>query len=135
MAQEMAADALFQGEHVLDYLGVWKAALIGAVQSDMADLNNRQLALMLIVYTEAGPHTVRALAARLGVGKPVITRALDALGKRDLVRRKADMADRRNLFVQRTIKGAVYLSEFAEFIARGAAQDATADRSPKPKAA
>jgi excinuclease ABC subunit A len=42
-------------------------------------LTARQTALMLTVYLEAGPHTVRALAQRLGVGKPAVVRAIDTL--------------------------------------------------------
>ena len=81
------------------------------------------MALMLLIYLEEGPHTVRALAERLGVSKPVISRALDALGRLGLLKRKRDEQDRRNLFVQRTVKGAVYLNDFAEFIGQSAQTD------------
>ncbi len=45
------------------------------------DLSARQTAILLTVYLELPPHTVRGLAKQLGVTKPVITRALDTLGK------------------------------------------------------
>lgn len=124
-----ALQGLFGGEHCTDYLNVWKKALIDAVRSEKPDLNCRQMALMLIVYLEDGPHTVRGLAAKLGVSKPVITRALNSLGQLGFLKRKTDPKDRRNLFVQRTVKGAVYLSEFADYIAGGTKDD---DQEPNP---
>ena len=45
------------------------------------DLSARQLAILLTIYLEPPPHTVRGLAAKLKVTKPVITRALDTMGK------------------------------------------------------
>lgn len=121
MQDKMAA--LFAGEHITDYLQIWKDTLLGAVRADIPDLNNRQMALILIIYLENGPHTVKALAARLNVSKPVISRALDSLGFLGLLKRKRDEKDRRNLFVQRTVKGAVYLNDFAEFIGQSAQRD------------
>src|SRR5215475_13488989 len=71
------------------------------------DLSSRQLAVLLTIYLEPPPHTVRGLAAKLGVSKPVITRALNTMGKLDLVTRRRDDADRRNVVIQRTVKGAL----------------------------
>ena len=75
------------------------------------DFTFRQLSMLLTIYLEKPPHTVRALAARLGVTKPVVTRALDALGAIDLVARRRDEADRRNVIVQRTVKGALFVEQ------------------------
>jgi DNA-binding MarR family transcriptional regulator len=66
---------------------------------------------------ELPPHTVRGLAAKLEVTKPVITRALDSMGQMGLVDRHRDPADKRNVLVQRTVKGAVYLGRLADLIA------------------
>jgi len=38
------------------------------------DLSARQLSILLTIYLEPPPHTVRGLAAKLKVTKPVITR-------------------------------------------------------------
>jgi DNA-binding MarR family transcriptional regulator len=54
---------------------------------------------------------VRGLAAKLGVSKPAITRALDRLSEFDLVRRKTDPLDRRSVLVQRTATGMAFLRE------------------------
>lgn len=62
------------------------------------------------------PHTVRGLAADLNVAKPVITRALDTLSKKGLVKRSKDDSDGRSILVTRTVKGAVYLSELSDRI-------------------
>jgi DNA-binding MarR family transcriptional regulator len=80
------------------------------------DLSTRQLAVLLTIYLEPPPHTVRGLAKKLGVSKPVITRALDSMGKLDLVARRRDEADRRNVIIQRTVKGALALDRLADLL-------------------
>ncbi len=61
--------------------------MVGLVKRDGADLTARGLAILMMVDTMPGPHTVRALTERLGVPKPSITRALSRLETLDLVRR------------------------------------------------
>ena len=90
----------------------WMNTLISYVRSGHPDLTNRQMALMLLVYLTSGPHTVRGLAQRLGVSKPVITRALNTLGALGYLRRVRDEADRRNVFVARTSTGQEFLEGF-----------------------
>lgn len=104
-------------DQAVNFLLTWHGAVMDTVTAERRDLTMRQMAVMLNVYLTDGPHTVRGLAVRLGVGKPVITRALDTLGGMGLLRRKRDSDDRRNVLVQRTVKGAVYMSELAEVIA------------------
>lgn len=82
----------------------------------LADLSMRQLSILLTVYLEPPPHTVRGLAAKLGVTKPVITRALDSLGKAGLLSRRRDDADRRNVIIQRTVKGALYVERAGDMV-------------------
>jgi len=93
---------------------------LGLVREDKSamapDFTLRQITLLLTVYLEPPPHTVRGLAARLGVTKPVITRALDSLGKQDLLTRKRDETDRRNVIVQRTVKGALYVEKMGDLV-------------------
>jgi len=99
-------------------LGFWQATCLELVRDEDVDLSLRQLAILLTVYLETPPHTVRGLAARLGVTKPVVTRALNALGARRLVERRRDATDRRNVLVQRTVDGALYLDRLAATIRR-----------------
>ena len=80
------------------------------------DLSGRQLTVLLTIYLESPPHTVRGLAAKLRVTKPVITRALDTMGKVELVSRKRDPADRRNVVIQRTVKGALYVEKLGDVV-------------------
>ncbi len=72
----------------------------------------------MTVYLSEPPHTVRGLADELDVGKPAISRAVDTLAALGFVKRKADETDRRNVFIQRTVRGSVYLSDLGELIAR-----------------
>ncbi|WP_445679544.1 MarR family transcriptional regulator [Radicibacter daui] len=99
-------------------LEVWCGALTESVRRDTPDLSARQFAVMLIVYIEPPPHTVRGLAAKLNVSKPAITRALDRLSQLGFLKRKRDEEDRRNVLVQRTVKGSVYLSDFADMVVK-----------------
>ncbi|MBA4268684.1 MAG: MarR family transcriptional regulator, partial [Methylobacterium sp.] len=69
---------------------------------------------LLTIYLELPPHTVRGLAAQLGVTKPVITRALDTMGKLGLVTRRRDETDRRNVVIQRTVAGALAVERLAD---------------------
>jgi len=80
------------------------------------DLSARQLAVLLTIYLEPPPHTVRGLATKLRVTKPVITRALDTMGKLELVSRKRDTVDRRNVVIQRTVKGALYVEKLGDLV-------------------
>ncbi len=82
----------------------------------LADLSMRQLSILLVVYLEPPPHTVRGLAAKLRVTKPVVTRALDSMGKAGLLSRRRDDADRRNVIVQRTVKGALYVEQAGDMV-------------------
>jgi len=77
-------------DHSLDQ---WKSTLIDYVRSGEPDLTNRQMALMLLVYLDPGPHTVRGLARALNVSKPVVTRALNRLGTLGSLRRQRDDID------------------------------------------
>lgn len=97
-------------------LDLWRGALVDSVRRAGPDLSARQMALMLTVYLTPPPHTVRGLAKGLNVSKPAITRALDRLGTLGYVRRKPDENDRRSVLIQRTVKGSVFLREFAEII-------------------
>lgn len=98
-------------------LDKWMQTLVDYVRSGEPDLTNRQMALMMKVYVEPGPHTVRGLAEALNVSKPVITRALNKLSALSYLRRERDVADRRNIFVARTATGADFLDGFNGFIA------------------
>ena len=99
-------------------LGLWQRVTLEQVRGEGPDLSLRQLAILLQVYLVPPPHTVRGLAATLGVTKPVITRALDTMGEMGLVDRVRDEKDRRNVVVRRTVAGAGYLEQLADLIRR-----------------
>lgn len=95
-------------------LGLWHGVLKAQVHDDTPDLTIRQMAILLQIYLVPPPHTVRGLAALLGVTKPVITRALDRMGEMLLVDRERDPRDRRNVIIKRTVKGALFLERFGD---------------------
>jgi DNA-binding MarR family transcriptional regulator len=97
-------------------LRLWQQVLLAEVRDDAPDLTTRQMAILLTIYLDPPPHTIRALAARLGVTKPVITRALDTMGSLKLVSRHRDELDRRNVLVRRTVEGALYVERLGDAI-------------------
>ena len=97
-------------------LRLWQTVTLDEVRAGQPDLSMRQAAILLTIYLDPPPHTVRGLAAALNVTKPVITRALDTMGALKLVTRHRDEGDRRNVLVRRTIEGALYVERFGDVI-------------------
>ncbi|ODN72382.1 DNA-binding transcriptional repressor MarR [Methylobrevis pamukkalensis] len=101
-------------------LKLWHDVTLDLVRDDVTDLTARQTAILLTIYLEPPPHTVRGLAAKLAVTKPAITRALDTMGRAGLVSRRRDESDRRNVVVQRTVAGALFVEQLGDLVvARG----------------
>lgn len=100
----------------IESLSPLRDIMADAVRSESPDLSMRQWAILLTVYLNPGPHTVRALARDLRVPKPAISRALDALSIMKYVRRVRDGADKRIVLVQKTPEGAIYLDAFAGIV-------------------
>jgi len=99
-------------------LSIWQRSLVAALSGGAPVLSTRQMAVLLTVYLEEQPHTLRSLARRLGVSESATARAIDVLERLDFVRRRRDQEDRRNLLVQRTVKGAVHLHDFGELVVK-----------------
>lgn len=97
-------------------MALWRDVNLSLVRESAPDLSSRQFAILLIIYLDLPPHTVRGLAERLKVSKPVITRALDTMGKLGLVTRSRDPLDRRNVIIQRTVAGAEAVDHLAGLI-------------------
>ena len=97
-------------------LRLWQNVALSEVNDGMPDLSHRQAAILLTVYLDPPPHTVRGLAATLKVTKPVVTRALDTMGALKLLSRHRDEEDGRNVLVKRTIEGALYVERFGDVI-------------------
>jgi DNA-binding MarR family transcriptional regulator len=97
-------------------LRLWQQVTLSEVLGKKPDLTQRQAAILLTVYLDPPPHTVRGLAARLDVTKPVITRALDTMGELKLLSRHRDENDRRNVLVRRTVEGALFVERFGDVI-------------------
>jgi DNA-binding MarR family transcriptional regulator len=97
-------------------LRLWQDVALAEVRAGQADLSMRQAAILLTIYLDPPPHTVRGLAARLRVSKPVVTRALDTMGALKLVSRHRDEKDRRNVLIRRTVEGALYVERFGDVI-------------------
>lgn len=97
-------------------LHLWHDINLALVRDDEPDLSARQVTILLTVYLEPQPHTIRGLAAKLGVTKPVITRALDFMGRLGLLTRKRDPDDGRNVLIQRTVEGSLYVERLADLI-------------------
>jgi DNA-binding MarR family transcriptional regulator len=97
-------------------LRLWQDVTLALVRDGAQDLSPRQLAILLTIYLDMPPHTVRGLAAKLKVTKPVITRALDMMSAQDLVTRRRDERDRRNVIISRTVAGALFVERLGDVI-------------------
>ena len=100
----------------LEALKLWHDVELDLVRDNRPDLSLRQIVILLTVYLEPPPHTVRGLAKKLNISKPAITRALDTMGRLDLLKRKRDESDKRNVLIQRTVTGSVYLTDLADSV-------------------
>ncbi len=104
---------MYKGPEVLSF---WRLALLSSIRDNGPDLTSRQMYILLTIYMSQPPHTVRGLAAQMQVTKPVITRALDSMEKLGFLKRAPDESDKRSILIQRTVKGAVFLRDFADTI-------------------
>jgi DNA-binding MarR family transcriptional regulator len=95
-------------------LALLNDVLAETVRADGPDLNARQAAILLRVALEPGPHTVRGIAEALELGKPAVSRALDALSGLGLAVRLPDEHDRRSVLVQATARGLAVLAGLAD---------------------
>lgn len=95
---------------------LWYKVMVEGVREHSFDLSARQMALILRVYLQDGPHTVRGLSENLDVSKPAICRAIDSLEKQHLIARSKDEDDKRNVFIIPTATGYSFLSAFSESI-------------------
>ena len=100
----------------LEALSLWHRVVTRSLKETKHDLSARQMGILLTVYIEKQQHTVKSLSEALGISKAAICRALDALSAIGLLKRKKDEEDGRNVFIQRTIQGSVFLSDFADII-------------------
>jgi len=99
-------------------LALLKDVMAETVKADGPDLNARQAAILLRVSLDPGPHTVRGLAEALKLGKPAVSRALDALSGLGLAMRTPDESDRRSVLVQTTARGLAVLANLADRVIR-----------------
>jgi DNA-binding MarR family transcriptional regulator len=81
------------------------ATMVALVSRDEPDLTARQMAVLLVCDEADQPQTVRGLALKLNVAKPVITRAVDKLEEMGLLERRPDPADRRSVLIRATKGG------------------------------
>lgn len=108
----------------IDVLTSWRDVMCDAVRAEGPDLSMRQWSILLTIYLNPGPHTVRGLARDLNVPKPAISRALDALSILGFVKRVRDPRDKRIVLVQKTTEGSVYLDEFSRIVSMRQTEEA-----------
>ena len=109
-------DEKIGGAKTMRALHFWHGINSAALKHMSLDLSARQNAVLLSVYLEPGPHSIKTLADELDISKPAICRAIDVLEQAKLVKRARDRNDKRNVMIARTPKGTSYLSEFADLI-------------------
>lgn len=113
---QVKEDKVVGSSKIIRALSFWHGVTSTALKQMPIDLSARQTAVLLNVYLMPPPHSIKSLAEDLMISKPAVCRAVDALEKSKLVKRIRDKQDKRNVLIQRTVKGSVYLSEFADII-------------------
>ena len=113
---QVKEDKIVGSSKIIRALSFWHGVTATALKQMPIDLSARQTAVLLNVYLMPPPHSIKSLAEDLMISKPAVCRAVDALEKSKLVKRIRDKQDKRNVLIQRTVKGSVYLSEFADII-------------------
>ena len=119
-------------------LELWRRTMASYVRTSDTDLSARQQAIFFTIALQAGPHTVRGLAASFNLAKPAVTRALDTLEKQGFVRRRKDENDLRSIFIERTVEGMDWLRNFSQLIIAAEAGREVTDTdtaASKPRAA
>lgn len=97
-------------------LSFWHSVTATALHKMPLDLSSRQTAILFHIYLMAEPQSIKLLAQDLLISKPAICRAVDALENVKLLKRVRDKTDKRNVILQRTVKGSAYLEQFADII-------------------
>ncbi|NET71507.1 MAG: winged helix-turn-helix transcriptional regulator [Sphaerospermopsis sp. SIO1G2] len=80
------------------------------------ELSMRQWAIFVHVYVVEDTHTVKSLAYTFDIPKPAVCRALDSLSMHGLVKRKKDQRDRRNVTIEKTMQGIMFLNQFNDIL-------------------
>ncbi len=101
---------------MLDALRFWNNISSTALRNLEHDFSPRQMCILLQIYLQEGPHSIKSLSEKLYLPKASVCRAVDTLSQAKLVKRRKAEDDKRNVFVQRTLQGSVYLSSFADII-------------------
>ena len=100
----------------MDALALWYYVSLRGMKELDIELSSRQTSVLMHVYLFDGPHTIKSLFDSLGMSKAAICRAIDQLSALNLLKRKKDADDKRNVFINRTTHGSVFLSDFADII-------------------
>ncbi len=109
-------DSVLPASQTIDSLNLWCKILLRGMKEAEFDLSTRQTAILLSVYLGPSPQSVKTLSEHLGISKAAICRATDVLCAQGLLKRKRGETDKRQVSLQKTIKGMVFLSEMAEII-------------------
>jgi DNA-binding MarR family transcriptional regulator len=89
------------------------SGMLSLVRTGEPDLTMRQLGVLLICATARHPETVKSLAMRMHIAKPIITRAIDRLEELGLARRLPDPFDGRSVLIEVTRTGYTLCRSFA----------------------
>lgn len=109
-------DSVLPASQTIESLNLWCKILLRGIKEAEFDLSTRQTAILLSVYLNSEPQSVKTLAEQLGFSKAAICRAVDVLCEQGLVKRRRGEADKRQVTLSKTIKGMLFLSDMAEII-------------------
>jgi DNA-binding MarR family transcriptional regulator len=103
-------------------LRFWKLVHEACLQQDLDELSMRQMAILLKIYIDAPPHSVKTLSEQLNIPKAAVSRAIDSLSAKSLVKRERSKHDKRCVILHRTLSGMTCLGTLADAITKASGE-------------
>jgi DNA-binding MarR family transcriptional regulator len=97
-------------------LGRWYQILAEALTQMPHDLTMRQWLILSHIYLLEGDHSIKNLAYVFDLPKASVSRAVSSLVRHGLLKRRKSELDRRNIYLQRTLKGISFMNQFNDIL-------------------
>jgi DNA-binding MarR family transcriptional regulator len=94
----------------------WYQTLGALIEKMPHELTMRQCLILLHIYLANGEHNVKSLAYTFDLPKASVSRALSALVKLGLLKKRNNPNDKRNVIVHKTMKGIAFLNKFNDIV-------------------
>jgi DNA-binding MarR family transcriptional regulator len=98
-------------------LGRWYNMLAAILSQMPHELSLRQWLILSHIYLLEGEHSIKNLAYVFDLPKASVSRAVSSLVRYGLIKRRKSDADKRNIYLHRTMKGISFMNQFNDILA------------------